>query len=57
MARPKSNIDRKTVNTRIDVELVELLKKINLETGIPMNRLIEDAIRDKYNRNSNNEEV
>lgn len=48
MARPKSDIKRKAINTNIDVELIKLLKDINIDTGIPMNRLIEDAIREIY---------
>jgi post-segregation antitoxin (ccd killing protein) len=48
MARPKSDIKRKSINTNIDVELIKLLKDINIDTGIPMNRLIEDAIRETY---------
>lgn len=48
MARPRSSIERKALNTKIDVMLFELLKKMSSDTGIPINRLLEDAIKDKY---------
>lgn len=50
MARPKSTIERKSINTTIDKELLDILKELNIKTGIPINRLIEDAIRDKYSK-------
>lgn len=48
MGRPKSLIERKNINTTIEIELLEVLKKLSLETGVPLNRLIEDAIKEKY---------
>ena len=48
MARPKSKIERKVINTRIEKQLLDIIKDKSEETGIPMNRLIEDAIREKY---------
>ncbi|MGL4567475.1 MAG: ribbon-helix-helix domain-containing protein [Fusobacteriaceae bacterium] len=51
MARPRSSIERKPLNTKIDIALFQLLKKINSDTGIPINRLIEDALKEKYLKN------
>lgn len=51
MARPRSVIERKSINTTIEKELLNLLKELNIKTGIPINRLIEDAIKDKYLKN------
>lgn len=51
MARPKSLIDRKNINTSLDIKIIKLLKKMSLETGIPINRLIEDALKSKYLKN------
>ena len=48
MGRPKSLIERKNINTTIEIELLEVLKKLSLEIGVPLNRLIEDAIKEKY---------
>lgn len=48
MARPKSKIERKVINTRIEKRLLDIIKDKSEETGVPMNRLIEDAIREKY---------
>lgn len=48
MARPKSKIERKVINTRLEKRLLEFVKNKSEETGIPINRLIEDAIREKY---------
>lgn len=57
MARPKSQIKRKAINTNIDEELIKLLKDINIDTGIPMNRLIEDALYEKYQKELKKKEV
>lgn len=54
MARPKSDIERKALNTKIDVKLLDILKKISRDTGIPINRLLENAIREKYLINKSN---
>lgn len=51
MARPKSLIDRKSINTSLDINIIELLKKMSLETGIPINRLIENALKKQYLKN------
>ncbi len=40
--------DRSQFNTSIDKKLVALLQDISYDTGIPMNRLIEDALKEKY---------
>ena len=50
MARPKNKIFRKKLNTSIDQSLLKLIRKISEETGIPINRLIENAIREKYDK-------
>ena len=50
MARPKSNIRRETINTTIDKKLIELVRDMSVDTGIPINRLIENALRDKYEK-------
>lgn len=57
MARPKSQIKRKAINTNIDEELIKLLKDINIDTGIPMNRLIENALYEKYQKELKKKEV
>ena len=48
--RPKSKIRRETINTTIDKKLIELVRDISVNTGIPINRLIENALRDKYEK-------
>ncbi len=48
--RPKSKIRRETINTTIDKKLLELVRDMSVDTGIPMNRLIENALRDKYEK-------
>ena len=50
MARPKNKIRRKTINTTIDKELLKIVRDISEDTGIPINRLIENALRDKYEK-------
>lgn len=49
--RPKSIIERKTVNTKLDLDVIDILKKESDRTGIPQNRLIENAVREKYGSN------
>lgn len=51
IGRPKSTIERKTVNTKLDPEVIDILKKESDRTGIPQNRLIENAVREKYGSN------
>jgi ribbon-helix-helix protein len=46
--KQRRKLDREKFNTSIDVKLIELLQDLSYEIGIPMNRLIEDAIRAKY---------
>jgi len=46
--RPKSTIERKTVNTKLDPEVIDILKRESDRTGIPQNRLIENAVKEKY---------
>ena len=48
MGRPKKKIRRENFNTTIEKELLELIRNISEETDIPINRLIENALRDKY---------
>jgi post-segregation antitoxin (ccd killing protein) len=50
MARPKNKIRRKTINTTIDKELLKVVRDISEDSGIPINRLIENALRDKYEK-------
>jgi len=54
MARPKNKIRRKTINTTIDKELLKIVRDISEDTGIPINRLIENALRDKYEKKMKN---
>jgi hypothetical protein len=46
--RPKSAIERKPINTKLDPDVIKILKETSERTGIPQNRLIEDAVREKY---------
>jgi hypothetical protein len=48
MPRPKNKIRRDTINTTIDKKLLKIVRDISEDTGIPINRLIENALRDKY---------
>jgi hypothetical protein len=48
--RPKSKIRREIINTTIDKKLLELVRDMSVDTGIPMNRLIENALRDQYEK-------
>lgn len=49
MARkPRKKVKREIFTTTMDGELLDLLRELSDETGIPMNRLIENALRDKY---------
>ena len=50
MGRPKSKIRREIINTTIDKKLLELVRYMSIDTGIPMNRLIENALRDQYKK-------
>ncbi len=52
LGRPKSKIRRETINTTIDKKLLELIRDMSVDTGIPMNRLIENALRDQYEKKS-----
>jgi len=52
LGRPKSKIRREIINTTIDKKLLELVRDMSVDTGIPMNRLIENALRDKYEKKS-----
>lgn len=54
MARPKSKIRRQTINTTIDKNLLKIVRELSEDTGIPINRLIENALREKY-ENKNKE--
>ena len=46
--RPKNKTERKIINTSLDIELVGILRNYSEQSGIPMNRLIENAVREKY---------
>lgn len=50
MARPKSEIKRKAIGTTIKVELLNKLKEISEEEGIPINRLIEVSLEKYLNK-------
>ena len=50
LGRPKSKIRREIINTTMDKKLLELVRDMSVDTGIPMNRLIENALRDKYEK-------
>ncbi|MEI6857169.1 ribbon-helix-helix domain-containing protein [Psychrilyobacter sp.] len=47
MGRPKNKTKRKAFSTTIKIELLDQLKKISEEEGIPVNRLIEVSL-EKY---------
>ena len=40
--------DREPFNTSLDPVLINMLQDLSEETGVPMNRLIENALREKY---------
>lgn len=44
MARPKNEVQRKNINTTLKTELLEKLKLMSNDSGIPINRLIELAL-------------
>lgn len=44
MARPKNQVQRKNINTTLKTELLEKLKIMSNDSGIPINRLIELAL-------------
>jgi hypothetical protein len=48
--RPKSKIRRETISTAIDKKLIELVRDLSVEIGIPINRLIENALRATYEK-------
>jgi hypothetical protein len=50
LGRPKSKIRREIINTTIDKKSLELVRNMSEDTGIPMNRLNENALRDKYEK-------
>ena len=50
MARPKNKIRRATINTTIDKDLIKIVREISEDTGVPINRLIENALREKYEK-------
>lgn len=41
MARPKNKIIRKNLNTTLEVNILEKLRDLSNETGIPVNKIIE----------------
>jgi hypothetical protein len=46
MAREKSNVTRKPVGFRIDIELVKMLKILAIKRNKRVNGLLEEAIQD-----------
>jgi hypothetical protein len=44
----RRKVDREKFNTSLDINIINHLQDISEETGIPMNRLIEEAIKEKY---------
>ena len=50
MARPKNKVNREQISTTIDEELMNIVRGISKDTGIPINRLIENAVREKYQK-------
>jgi len=48
MGRPKSEIKREVINTKIDKKLLTFIREKSKDTGIPINRLIENALRKEY---------
>ena len=40
--------NRKRVNITVDIKLHERLKEISEDTGAPISRLIEKALKEKY---------
>jgi hypothetical protein len=40
--------DREPFNTSLDPVLINMLQDLSEETGVPMNRLIENALKEKY---------
>ena len=41
MGRPKIKIERKTIRTTLKIELLNKLRTISDESGIPINKLLE----------------
>ncbi|WP_018247432.1 ribbon-helix-helix domain-containing protein [Orenia marismortui] len=50
MARPKNKVNREQISTTIDEELMNIVRDISKDTGIPINSLIENAVREKYQK-------
>jgi hypothetical protein len=50
MGRPKNKVNREQISTTIDEELMNVVRDISKDTGIPINRLIENAVREKYQK-------
>ena len=40
--------DREPFNTSLEPAFIDMLQDLSEETGIPMNRLIENALKEKY---------
>ena len=40
--------DREPFNTSLEPALIDMLQDMSEKTGIPMNRLIENALKEKY---------
>ena len=55
--RPKSKIRRETINTAIDKKLIEFVRDLSVNTGIPINRLIENALRTMYEKKAKKQPV
>lgn len=57
VGRPKNKTERKVINTSLDLKIIDVLRQYSEETGIPMNRLIENAVREKYGTNQGEEKL
>jgi hypothetical protein len=44
------NIDRKTHNTSLRIDVIRKLKILSAETDLPQNRLIEEALTDLFKK-------
>ena len=50
VGRPKSKMPRKIFTTSLPKDIIMILKKESFETGYPINRLLETAIKKTYGK-------
>ncbi|MFW6007735.1 MAG: ribbon-helix-helix domain-containing protein [archaeon] len=50
MVRPRNKKVKEKISTTIDKELMDQIRNINQETGIPINRLIENSLRESIKK-------